>query len=73
MDLEVAALVAALAEEDLVEVTAVASVEALVVAASAAPIIVAHVLVTDITVVRAFLALVPVITDTEAEDALVVC
>ena len=36
-------------------------------------IIVAHVLVTDITVVRAFLALVPVITDTEAEDALVVC
>ena len=84
MDLEAAALVAALAEADLAEVTAVASAEDLAVADLeapavftvdlAAPIIADRGLVMVIIIARAFMAGDgdPVITDKAVADALAV-
>ena len=84
-DLEAAALVAALVEVDLAEVTAVASVEDLAVADlevpvvstvdRVGPIITGRVLATDIIIVRAFMAVGAgdlVSTDTVVADALAV-
>ena len=76
MDLEAAALAADLVEEDLAEVTAVASVEDPAEADSeAAPIIADRVLDMAITIVPVSLVMVLalVITATVAEDALAVC
>ena len=85
MDLEAAALVAALAEVDLAEVTAVASAEDLAVVDLEAPavstvdrvdlIIADRGLVTDIIIARAFMAVGDgdlVFTDTAVADALAV-
>ena len=76
MDLEAAALVAALVEVDLAEVTVVASAEDLAVADSEADlIIVDRVLATVIIIARAFMAVGVgdlVITDTAVADALAV-
>ena len=74
MDLEAAALVVALAEVDLAEVTAVASVEDLAVADSEADLIIAdRALDTVIIIARAFMAVGDgglVFTDTAVADAL---
>ena len=85
MDLEAAALVAALVEVDLAEVTVVASAEdhavadlevpAVFTVDLAAPIIAARGLDTVIIIARAFMAVGdgdPVITDTAVADALAV-
>ena len=76
MDLEAAALVAALVEVDLAEVTVVASAEDLAVADSEADLIIAdRALDTVIIIARAFMAVGDgdlVFTDTAVADALAV-